>query len=84
MKEKYSVAVDSISKEYRLVGEMRLQKYACFLMDNYFPLHDRIAEMDGELMLEYYRGDCDGDELELTKEKAEEMLRKYFVFAENN
>ena len=84
VKEKYSVAVDSISKEYRLVGEMRLQKYACFLMDNYFPLHDRIAEMDGELMLEYYRGDCDGDELELTKAKAEEMLRKYFVFAENN
>ena len=35
-------------------------------------------------MLEYYRGDCDGDELELTKAKAEEMLRKYFVFAENN
>lgn len=82
VREKYSVAVDTISREYRIVGEMRLQKYACFLLDNYFPLHDRIAAMDGELMLEYYRGDCDGDELELTKNKAEDMLAKYFVFAE--
>ncbi|MGN1410767.1 MAG: PHP domain-containing protein [Eubacteriales bacterium] len=81
VKEKYSVAVDTISKEYRLVGEMRFQKYACFLMDNWFPLHDRIAEMDGELMLEYYRGDAAGEELALTKKKAEALVKKYFVFA---
>ena len=79
VKEKYSVAVDSISKEYRLVGEFRLQKYACFLMDNWFPLHDRIAEMDGELMLEYYRGEADGDELKLTADKADAMIKKYFA-----
>ena len=41
IKEKYSVAVDTISAEYRLVGEFRLQKYASFLMENYFPVHDR-------------------------------------------
>ena len=30
VREKYSVAVDTLSKEYRLVGEYRLQKYANF------------------------------------------------------
>jgi hypothetical protein len=46
VKEKYSVAVDTISKEYRLVGEYRLQKYAAFLMEYYFPLHNQQTLID--------------------------------------
>lgn len=84
VRDGYSVAVDTISREFRLVGEMRLQKYACFLMDNWFPLHDRIAEMDGEIMLEYYRGDASEEELEFTKEKAEAMFKKYFALELKN
>ncbi len=77
VKEKKSVAVDTISKEYRLVGEMRLQKYASFLMEYYYPLHDVIARMDGEIMLEYYRGECGTDECALMKRKALDFEAKY-------
>ena len=79
IRDRYSVAVDTISKEYRLVGEFRLQKYACFLMENWFPIHDRVAAMDGELMREYYLGEADASELALTRKKAEDLLDKYFV-----
>ena len=78
VKNRYSVAVDTISKEYRLVGEFRLQKYASFLMENYFPLHDRIAAMDGELMREYILGEADASELSVMKNKAEAQRKKYF------
>lgn len=81
IRDRYSVAVDTISKEYRLVGELRFQKYACFLMDNWFPLHDRIAAMDGELMREYYLGEADASELSNMKDKAEKLMKKYFVLA---
>ena len=56
--EKYSVAVDTISKEYRLVGEYRLQKYAAFLMERYFPIHDKQAFIDGELLYQYAVGNA--------------------------
>jgi len=59
IKEKYSVAVDTISKEYRLVGEERFQRYACFLMDNWFPLHDRYCAQEGFWMNEYLSGNTD-------------------------
>lgn len=79
IRDRYSVAVDTISKEYRLVGEHRLQKYACFLMENFYPLHDRQAALDGELMRRYYVGDADAASLELISEHAEAMFKKYFV-----
>ena len=77
MKNHYSIAVDTISKEYRLVGEFRLQKYASFLMENYFPLHDRIAAMDGELMREYILGEADASELDVMRKKAVTLTQKY-------
>ena len=75
---RYSVAVDTISKEYRLVGEFRLQKYAAFLMENYFPVHDRQAAMDGELMFQYVNGNATKEELTLISARAQAMHKKYF------
>jgi hypothetical protein len=46
----YSVAVDTISKEFRLVGENRFVRYACFLLNNYFPRHDELCREEGRLM----------------------------------
>ena len=77
IKDRYSVAVDSISKEYRLVGEFRFQKYASFLMENYFPVHDRAAAVDGEIMRRYYLGDESGETLSCFADKAEELIKKY-------
>lgn len=79
IKDRYSVAVDTISAEYRLVGEFRLQKYASFLMDNWYPLHDKVAAMDGEQMLRFYAGDIPASDLEYTKSMAESQFDKYFV-----
>ena len=77
VQEKYSVAVDTISKEYRLVGEYRLQKYASFLMEHYFPLHDQQALIDGELMYQYVVGNATKEEVELIGGRAKKFLQKY-------
>lgn len=77
IKDHYSVAVDTISKEYRLVGEFRLQKYGAFLMENYFPIHDRQAAMDGELLYQYVNGNATKEEVELISARAERLMKKY-------
>lgn len=85
IKDGYSVAVDTISKEYRLVGELRLAKYATFLMNDYYPLHDALCFEEGRLM----RRAAVGTEEE--KREAKENLKfiygrvakqrkKYFAF----
>lgn len=79
IKEGYSVAVDSISAEYRLVGEHRLQKYAAFLMEYFYPIHDRQSQFDGEMMRRYYVGEATAEEVELLAKKNDELFAKYFV-----
>ena len=73
-----SVAVDTLSAEYRLVGEYRYQKYAAFLMDNYFPLHDRLAAVDGETMRQYRMGEAEAGELAVQKRKMEALWKRCF------
>ena len=77
VKDLYSIAVDTISKEYRLVGEYRFQKYASFIMENYFPIHDRAAAVDGEIMRRYYLGEETAEMLSRFGEQAEALQRKY-------
>lgn len=77
IKDKYSVAVDTISREYRLVGEHRLQKYACFLMENFYPIHDRQTTLDGEVMRQYYVGDATADEISALAVKSRAFMKKY-------
>lgn len=78
IKDKYSVAVDTISAEYRLVGEHRFQKYACYLMENFYPLHDREARVDGEIMRKYYLGEADKETLAAVSRISDAMFDKYF------
>ena len=78
IKDRYSVAVDSISAEFRLVGEHRFQKYACFLMENFYPVHDRQTAVDGEIMRQYLTGDADAEEMKYTTAKSAKMWAKYF------
>ena len=66
IKDFYSVAVDTISEEFRLVGERRLAKYACFLLQEYFPLHDELCAEEGRLMKQAACG---------TQEEKEEALK---------
>ena len=79
IKDKYSVAVDTISKEYRLVGDFRLVKYASFLIENYFPLHDLACSAEGYYMNLYSLGDERAAKiLADMKGQIPEMQRKYF------
>lgn len=79
IKNKYSIAVDTISREYRLVGDFRLMKYAAFLMENYFPLHDLACSAEGYYMNRYLAGDRRAAEiLKAMKGQIPEMQKKYF------
>ncbi len=66
VKDFYCVAVDTISKEFRLVGESRFVRYGCFLLKEYFPLHDELCYEEGRLMKQAATG---------TPEEKEEAVR---------
>lgn len=56
IKDFYSVAIDTISTEFRVVGDNRLVRYATFLLKEYFPLHDELCFEEGRLMKQYVTG----------------------------
>lgn len=79
IKKKYSVAVDTISAEYRLVGDFRWIKYGSFLMEQYFPLHDLACAAEGYYMKRYACGDKHAaDVLRTMKGQIPAMQKKYF------
>lgn len=85
VKDFYSVAVDTISTEYRIVGELRLVKYARFLLDNYFPIHDELCFEEGRLMKEYVTGTSEEREdaekaLNFNYGRMAKQRKKYFGF----
>lgn len=79
IKEEYSVAVDTISKEYRLVGDLRLVKYARFLLDDFIPLHDELCFEEGRLMKAYVTGDKTAfEDLKYLNGRMRKLYDKYF------
>lgn len=81
VKDGYSVAVDGTCSEKRYVGHFRFIKYACFLVENYFPLHDKLCVYEGELMREYVLGDkTAADELARVRDRVPKLRKKYFGF----
>ena len=80
IKDKYSIAVDTISSEYRIVGDFRLMKYASFLMENYFPLHDLACRAEGYYLNRYVLGDERAATiLKAMKGQIPELQKKYFA-----
>lgn len=85
IKDFYSVAIDTISTEYRIVGELRFVKYARFLIDNYFPVHDELCYEEGRLMKQYVTGTSEEKEeaakaLEFNYGRVAKLRNKYFDF----
>lgn len=81
IKNYYSVAIDTISDEYRMVGELRLVKYADFLYNNFFPLHDELCFEEGRLMFDYSTGDEDAAHLlSEINGRMKKQREKYFAF----
>lgn len=80
-----SVAVDAISAEFRLVGEMRLVRCGCFLLKNYFPLHDEACAEEGRLMKQAVTGAPEEQAearrtLSVLHGRVARMRQKYFAF----
>ena len=80
-----SVAVDTISPDFRLVGDLRLVQYACFLLREYFPIHDEACFEEGRMMKQYATGTPEEkqealDVLTLLHGRVEKLRRKYFDF----
>lgn len=85
IKDFYSVAVDTISKEFRLVGDSRFVRYGCFLLKNFFPIHDELCYEEGRLMKDYVNGTDEEKEmaaktLECICGRMKKQREKYFDF----
>mgnify|MGYP003302016309 CR=1 FL=1 len=81
IKDFYSVAIDGISSKFRLVGDLRLAKYATFLLQDYFPLHDDLCYEEGRAMKDYYCGIEGAKEtLEFISGRVKKQREKYFAF----
>lgn len=81
IKEHYSVAVDTISTEYRMVGDLRLVKYASFLYENFFPLHDELCNEEGRAMKDYACGEPGAEAvLCALSGRMKAQREKYFAF----
>lgn len=81
IKDYYSVAVDSISKELRLVGETRFVRYGSFLLREFFPLHDELTFEEGRLMKDYACGYEDAaDIIKAISGRMKKQREKYFKF----
>lgn len=81
--KKYSVAVDSISAEYRLVGDFRWVKYGSFLMEEWYPLHDLACRAEGYFLKQFACGDENAEAVLLSmKGEVPRMMRKYFDIEE--
>jgi len=75
----YSVAVDTIDETPHFVGEWRFVRYACFLMKNYFPLHDELCFEEGRAMKDYATGEVGAKEtLEFLSGRMQKQREKYF------
>jgi len=80
IKDKYSVAVDTISTEYRLVGDFRWIRYGSFLMENYFPLHDEACRSEGYYLRRHFAGDQQATAvLAAMKGQLPALQKKYFA-----
>ena len=55
IRNKYSVSVDGVGNTI-CHGEIRLIKYATFLIEHYFPTHDQIVRIEGEIMQRILEG----------------------------
>ena len=81
IKNYYSIAIDGISTEFRLVGDFRLARYATFLLQDYFPLHDDLCYEEGRAMKDYACGIEGAKEtLEFISGRIKKQREKYFAF----
>ena len=80
VKDFYSVAVETYPDEAsRVHASFRLVKYAKFLLEEYFPVHDELCYEEGRLMKAMYLGDRDAEPLLAgMRGRCDRLMRQYW------
>jgi hypothetical protein len=79
IRDRYCVAVDTLDEMPRFVGDLRLVRYACFLYNDFFPLHDELCFEEGRAMHDYACGVPGAKEtLEFIGGRMKAQREKYF------
>lgn len=81
IRDGYSVAVEQYPGEtYRVHGSYRMVKFARFLLEEYFPIHDALCFEEGRLMKDLVCNEEGALEaLALFKGRVPKLLRKYWA-----
>lgn len=69
---------DEYARHYRCYGSMRLVSYAQFLLQNYFPLQQRVCQGEGIALRAYAMGDAPTELIELQAVQAENLRERFF------
>lgn len=80
IKENLVVAIEEPTGSIpRIYGNLRLVKYASFLLREYFPIHDQLCKTQGSVMLDYLAGDTNAlVVLENLKGRVNSRCEKFF------
>ena len=80
IKENLVVAIEEPTNSIpRIYGNLRLVKYASFLLREYFPIHDQLCQTQGSVMLDYLAGDTNAlVVLENLKGRVNTRCEKFF------
>ena len=63
----------------RIYGSFRAVRYANFLVNEYFPLHDDLCHEEGRLMLSYVNGtEGAGEALAMLSGRTRRLIDKYW------
>lgn len=80
IRAKYSVPIDC-RREPGVAGNFRLCKYAWFLLEHHFPIHDQRCAAVGALMKDYACGETElAPQIELLDARIAAMEKRYFAF----
>ena len=81
VKASYCTAVQGENESLNIAGDTRLVRYACFLINNFFPLHDELCFEEGRLMKAYINKDESAlDLLKAIHGRMKKQREKYFKF----
>lgn len=76
-----TAAIDTLGTPIQIIGSFRLVKYADFLFDYFFPLHDVLCREEGALMKGYVTGDSRAEKtIRCISGRMKEQREKYFRF----
>ena len=81
LKNQRSVAVKAIKNECpEIYGDLRYVRYSDFLMKNFYPRHDKLCHLEGELILRHLAGEEGMRELlDTFPARGAEMYKKYWA-----